>query len=114
MRSVRFGLTEEEYSEVAVAAAHAGLAKGAYAAHATLAAARGLANPADTPSRQALAELIRAAGLVRRIGVNLNQAVAKLNATGQRSADLLPYAAESLRRARRLDAAAEDVRRHLR
>ncbi|HCU94052.1 MAG TPA: hypothetical protein DHU96_15540 [Actinobacteria bacterium] len=71
-------------------------------------------SPADTPSRQALAELIRAAGLVRRIGVNLNQAVAKLNTTGQRSADLLPYAAESLRRARRLDAAAEDVRRHLR
>jgi hypothetical protein len=59
MRSVRFGLTEEEYSEVAVAAAHAGLAKGAYAAHATLAAARGLVNPVDTPTRQALAELIR-------------------------------------------------------
>ena len=114
MRSVRFGLTEEEYGEVAVAATHAGLAKGAYAAHATLAAARGLMNPADTPSRQALTELIRAAGLVRRIGVNLNQAVAKLHATGQRSADLLPYAAESMRRVRRLDAAAEDVRRRLR
>ena len=71
-------------------------------------------NPAQTPSRQALAQLTRASGLVRRIGVNLNQAVAKLYATGQRSTDLLPYAAESLRRARRLDAAAEDVRRHLR
>ena len=35
--------------------------------------------------REALGELIRAAGLVRRIGVNLNQAVARLNATGQRS-----------------------------
>jgi len=113
-RSVRFGLTGEEHSEVATAAAHAGLAKGAYAAQATLAAARGMINPADTPARQALAELIRAAGLVRRIGVNLNQAVAKLNATGQRSADLLPYAAESLRRAERLDAAAEIVRRRLR
>ena len=31
--------------------------------------------------------------------MNLNQSVAKLNATGQRSGDLLPYAAESLRRA---------------
>jgi hypothetical protein len=69
--------------------------------------------PADSPFRQALTELIRAAGLVRRIGVNLNHAVAKLNATGQRSADLLPYAAESLRRAERLDAAAEAVRRRL-
>jgi hypothetical protein len=46
-------------------------------------------NPAGAPLRQGLTELIRAAGLVRRIGVNLNQAVAKLNATGQRSADLL-------------------------
>ena len=84
VRSVRFGLTEEEYGEVGEAAAQAGMAKGAYAAHATLAAARGLMNPADAPARQALTELIRAAGLVRRIGVNLNQAVAKLNATGQR------------------------------
>jgi len=114
VRSVRFGLTEEEFDEVGAAAAEAGLARGAYAAQATLAAARGRMNPADSPFRQALIELIRAAGLVRRIGVNLNQAVAKLNATGQRSADLVPYAAESLRRAERLDAAAEAVRRRLR
>jgi hypothetical protein len=113
VRSVRFSLTEAEHTEVAAAAAHAGLAKGAYAAHATLAAARGMINPADAPLRQALTELIRAAGLVRRIGVNLNQAVAKLNVTGQRSGDLLPYAAESMRRAERLDAAAEAVRRRL-
>src|SRR5215470_13697491 len=86
VHSVRFGLTDEELK---AAAAQAGLAKGAYAALATLAAARGLMNPADSPLRRALSELIRAAGLVRRIGVNLNQAVAKLNATGQRSADLL-------------------------
>ena len=71
-------------------------------------------NPADAPARQALTELIRAAGLVRRIGVNLNQAVAKLNATGQRPGELLPYAAECARRAQRLDAAAEAVRRRLR
>ena len=114
VRSVRFGLTEDEYREVVTAAAHTRMATGAYAACATLAAARAMANPAETPLRQALTELIRAAGLVRRIGVNLNQAVAKLNATGQRSADLLPYAAESLRRAERLDAAAEAVRRRLR
>jgi len=114
MRGVRFVLTEEEYGEVGEAAAQAGMAKGAYAAQATLAAARGLMNPADAPFRQALTELIRSAGLVRRIGVNLNQAVAKMNATGQRSGDLLPYAAESARRAERLDAAAEAVRRRLR
>ena len=59
-------------------------------------------------------ELLEAAALVRRIGVNLNQAVARLNATGQRSGDLLPYAAESMRRAERLDAVADEVRKALR
>jgi hypothetical protein len=68
----------------------------------------------EAPGREALRELVLAAGLVRRIGVNLNQAVAKLNATGQRSGDLLPYARESLRRVAHLDAAAEEVRKTLR
>ena len=74
----------------------------------------GVRNEANRVWREALAELICASGLVRRIGVNLNQAVARLNATGQRSGDLLPYAAESLRRVERLDAAAEEVRKALR
>ena len=52
-----------------------------------------------------------AAGLVRRIGTNLNQAVAKLNATGQRSDDLLPAAEFCVRVIQRLDEAAEQVRR---
>jgi hypothetical protein len=71
------------------------------------------AAPGDS-ARDALAELIRAAGLVRRIGTNLNQAVARLNATGQRTGDLVPYAAESIRRAERLDAIAEQVRNAIR
>ena len=114
LHRVEFALTEEEFEVLELAAGRAGLARGAYAAEAALAAARGTATSADTPLREALAELIRASGLVRRIGVNLNQAVARLNATGQRSGDLLPYAAESLRRAERLDAVAEDVRKALR
>jgi hypothetical protein len=113
-RRVEFSLTDEEFGELATAAVRAGLARGAYAAEAALSVARGVTSPADSPFREALGELIRAAGLVRRIGVNLNQAVAKLNATGQRSGDLLPYAAESLRRAQRLDVAAEEIRRRLR
>ncbi len=113
VRRVEFTLTDEEFGEVDAAAARAGLARGAYAAQAALASARGEGTPASAPLREALAELIRSAGLVRRAGVNLNQAVAKLNATGQRSGDLLPYAAESTRRARRLDAAAEELRRRL-
>jgi hypothetical protein len=39
--------------------------------------------------REALVELMIAAGLVRRVGTNLNQAVARLNATRQRGDDLL-------------------------
>src|SRR5208283_1526691 len=109
-RTVRFGLTEAESAELEQAAGRAGLAKGAFAAEAALAAARGTATAPGASFQDALAELMRAAGLVRRIGVNLNQAVAKLNATGQQSGDLLPYARESMRRAEMLTTAAEDVR----
>lgn len=113
-RRVEFSLTDEEFEDLDAAAARAGLARGAYAADAALSVARGVVCPADNPFREALGEFIRAAGLVRRIGVNLNQAVAKLNATGQRSGDLLPYAAACLRRSERLDAVAEEIRRRLR
>ena len=111
---VEFSLTVEEFDLLEEAAERTGRSRGAYAAEATLAAARGGPTAGDAPLRELLRELIRAAGLVRRIGVNLNQAVAKLNATGQRSGDLVPYAAESQRRAERLDAAADEVRKALR
>jgi hypothetical protein len=113
-RTVRFDLSDEEFAEVGVAAERAGLAKGAYAVQVVLAAARSGTAPGEFPLREALGEFIQAAGLVRRIGVNLNQAVAKLNVTGQRSGDLIPYAAESIRRARLLDQAAEEVRKRIR
>ena len=109
-RTVRFALTDAEYAEVSAAASRAGLARGAYAAEATLAVARGEIAAPDAPVLDALHALDRAALLVRRIGVNLNQAVAKLNATGQWSGDLPRYAEESLRRAARLEAAGEDLR----
>jgi hypothetical protein len=114
-RTVRFGLSDGEFAELEAAAARAGMARGAFAAEAALAAARGEAVlAAGDRLGDVLSELIRAAGLVRRIGVNLNQAVARLNATGRPSGDLAPYAAESIRRARHLDAVAEQVRDALR
>jgi hypothetical protein len=113
-RTVRFDLSDEEFGELADAADRAGLARGAFAAQAALLAARSGSVVGDSALREALGEFVRAAGLVRRIGVNLNQAVAKLNATGQRSGDLVPYAAESIRRGRFLDQAAEEVRRRIR
>jgi hypothetical protein len=111
---VRFDLTEEEFTELEQAAGRAGLAKGAYAAEATLSAARGTAVEPDTAFREALGELMRASGLVRKIGTLLNQAVAKLNATGQYPAELVPVAQVCLRRVERLDAAAEQVRKTVR
>ena len=113
-RTVRFDLTEKEFAELEEAAGRAGLAKGAYAAEAALSAARGTAAEPDTVLREALVELMRAAGLVRRIGVLLNQAVAKLNATGQRPGELANVAEACLRRVDHLDAAAEQVRRTVR
>ena len=113
-RTVRFDLTEEEFAELEQAAERAGLAKGAYAAEAALSAARGTAVEPDTVFREALGELIRASGLVRKIGTLLNQAVAKLNATGQHPAELVPVAQACLRRVERLDAAAEQIRKTVR
>ena len=89
---VQFSLTEAAFAEVSAAAARSGLARGAFAAGVTLAAARSGEVSVGAPLRKALVEMMTAAGLVRRIGTNLNQAVARLNATGQRSDDLLPAA----------------------
>jgi hypothetical protein len=66
-----------------------------------------------SPLRAALAELMAAAGLVRRVGTNLNQAVARLNATGERGEDLMSAAQFCTRMIRRLDEAAEQVRRSI-
>jgi len=111
---VEFRLNDEELELLEEAASRSGRARGAHAAEITMAALRGGPAAENAALREMLRELYRAAGLVRRIGVNLNQAVAKLNATGQRSGDLLPYAAESIRRAERLDTVAEEIRKALR
>lgn len=110
---IQFSLTEKEFEEISGAATRAGLARGAFAAEVTLAAARGVQARAGSPFRGALIELMAAAGLVRRVGTNLNQAVARLNATGQRGDDLLPAAQFCVRVIHRLDDAAEQVRRNI-
>jgi hypothetical protein len=110
-RVVQFSLTEEEFEEVSRAAERSGLARGAFAAEAALASARGTDARAGSPLREALVDVIAAAGLVRRAGTNLNQAVARLNATGQRGEDLLPAAQFCVRVIRRLDETAEQLRR---
>lgn len=113
VRLVKFFLTDQELAELDEAAGQAGLARGAFAAEVTMAAARGRHVQVGMPLREVLVELMSAAGLVRRVGVNLNQAVARLNATGQRGEDLLPAAQFCVRVIRRLDEAAEHVRRNV-
>ena len=112
VRLVKFFFTDEELAQLDEAAGQAGLARGAFAAEVTMAAAQGRAARIGTPLREALVELMSAAGLVRRVGTNLNQAVARLNATGQRGEDLIPAAQFCVRVIRRLDEAAEQVRRN--
>ena len=107
---VRFSLAEEEFDDVSAAAAGSGLVRGACCGRDTGGGA-GHAVQGRVPVREALVELIAAAGLVRRVGTNLNQAVARLNATGQRGDDLLPAAQFCVRVIRRLDEAAEQLRR---
>src|SRR6266496_2774580 len=112
-RVVQFSLTEQEYEQVSEAAGCRGLARGAFAAEAALASARGDPARVWSPARQALAEVMSAAGLVRRVGTNLNQAVARLNATGQPGDDLMPAAQFCARVVQRLDQTAEQLRRSI-
>jgi hypothetical protein len=112
---VEFTLTESEFADLTEAAGRARLARGAYAAQVVLTHVNGGSGAGpEAVDREALGELITAAGLVRKIGVLLNQAVTKLNATGQRSGDLLACAEACMRRVERLDEAAEQVRGTLR
>ena len=67
-RLVKFFLTDEELAELDQAAHRAGLARGAFAAEAAMAAARGTSSPASSLAREALVEVMTAAGLVRRAG----------------------------------------------
>ena len=111
---VEFSLTADEFAALEDAAGRAGLARGAYAAQVLLAHVTGNATGPEAPVREALRELVHAAGLVRKIGVLLNQAVTKLNATGQRPGELDECARICMDRTGRPDAAAEELRKTLR
>ncbi len=114
-RTVEFTLNNEEYAALVEAAGRAGMARRAYVATVVLeAAANGTTVSGQDRLELVLIELMSAAGLVRRITANLNQAVAKLNATGQATGELPAYSAESTRRADHIDAVADAVRKALR
>jgi len=111
-RRVTVRLGDEELAAIELAAGRVGLTPTGFVGAAAIAAARGSAGPAASESREALAELMAARAAVRRFGVNVNQAVAALNATGE-APDWLGQAVEAAARAvGRVDAAAELLMRH--
>ena len=75
--------THDEYATIAGAARDAGLTPTGYVADTALATAQGSRTPTTAPWRTALLELIEARTQVRRIGTNINQATAAINATGE-------------------------------
>jgi hypothetical protein len=99
---------------VAAAADRVGMAVGAYVGETALAVAMSADPPEWSPLRELLGEVIRAAGQTRRIGVNLNQAVAALNALGRPTYALEQYGRVAARTAMNLDDAAEEIRLALR
>jgi hypothetical protein len=86
-------LSAAEKATLSGAAERAGKALATYLCEVGLDAAEHRAVPVPVMQREMLAELMRVAGLVRRIGVNQNQAVARLNATGEPGLDLGPSVA---------------------
>ena len=113
-RTVEFTLNDQEHALLVEAARQAGMARRAYVATVILdGAANGTTTSGQDPLELILIELMHAAGLVRRITTNLNQAIAKLTATGQPAGELPRYAAESTRRADHIDAVADVVRKTL-
>lgn len=109
---MRFSLSDEEHALVVSAARGERLAVGAYAAQAVLVAARGSVQPQYALLRETLATVMHAAGQARRIGVNLNQAIAALH-SGEPPPQLRWYAEAAARTVRNLDDLADELRRRL-
>jgi hypothetical protein len=109
---VRIALSEQEYAVLAAGAANEGLALGAFAAQASLAAAQGRVIAECAVLREALAAVLFAAGQVQRVGVNLNQAVAALH-SGELVEQLRWYAQTAARSIDRLDELAQELRHRL-
>ena len=111
-RMMRFSLTEAEHAEVRAAASRAGRARAAFAADAVLAVARGTVLTPDAVQAGALGgsdRLDYAAEQLRKVGVNLNQAVKVLNATGQPAGNLPRLAEQAMCWAAQVDALSEDL-----
>jgi hypothetical protein len=114
-RMVLVRFNDSEQTTVAAAAERAGLTTTGYVA--SVAVSLASATPAaltTSPWREVLLELIATRGQVRRFAVNVNQAVAALNATGETPPELAAAVAVTTRAVARLDLIAADLQRRLR
>ncbi|MEU8347784.1 hypothetical protein AB0C74_39320 [Spirillospora sp. NPDC048832] len=105
-------LSDDEHAALVAAAGRDRLATGAWAAQVLLAAARGMERPQYVELRETLATVMHAAGQARRIGVNLNQAVAALH-SDELPPQLRWYAEAAARTVEKLDDLADELRRRL-
>jgi hypothetical protein len=111
---VNLRLSEEEYAALVAGAGTAGLTPAGFATEAALAAARGEGMPEHRALRALLVELMAARTQVRRYGVNVNQAVTQLQATGEAPGWLERAAGGADRAVARLEAGAAEVAAMLR
>lgn len=92
-------LTDSELEAIRAAAGRHRMAAGAWTAATAVTAARSHAMPADSAMRELLAEVIDVAAQVRKAGVNLNQAVRAVNASGAGQPALVHHLEHALGRA---------------
>jgi len=102
--------SDGELEAISVAAALGGLTPTGYAAKAAVDVALARTVPVPVRTADALRELLEARAQVRRFGVLVNQAVAKLNASGELSGELGAALAACTRAVVRLEEAAVAVR----
>ncbi len=103
--------SDAELEAIGVAAGLAGLTPTGFAAKAAVDVALARTSPVPVRTMEALGELLEARAQVRRFGLLVNQAVARLHASGELSGELGAAVAACTRAVGRVEAAAVAVRR---
>lgn len=103
--------SDAELEAIGVAAGLAGLTPTGFAAKAAVDVALARTSPVPVRTAEALGELLEARAQVRRFGLLVNQAVARLHASGELSGELGAAVAACTRAVGRVEAAAVAVRR---
>jgi uncharacterized protein (DUF1778 family) len=110
---IAISVTQAEQEELEQAARAEALTPSAFVAEKALAAARRTIPQTTAPLREALADLARATAQVQKVGTNLNQAVAALNATGEAPGNLIQYARYATTIVEKMDQIVLRIRQHL-